>query len=202
MNWRSLIVPLGVTLAIAGASVAVFVPTVPEAALVDAGIRSECPQVIVACPAYADDEAVARLVDAGSILARPGQRYVVVESAADDCRDAGVGLVIDALRVFNISRPSDPHLRVVGIAREFCTVKPCDSLCSSAKPWRIVNTGLPCVRAPSDGGVCLRSDGKGGWRDFGVGNVFPASESTGSGCEPVAAGCGALGIEGGREGEL
>lgn len=42
-----------------------------------------------------------------------------------------------------------------------------------------------CVRAPADGGVCLRSNGDGGWRDFGMLNVFPANEAAGSGCEPV-----------------
>jgi len=44
----------------------------------------------------------------------------------------------------------------------------------------------PCVRAPLDGGTdCLRNDGISGPRFFGTGNVFPASQATGSNCEQV-----------------
>ena len=51
-----------------------------------------------------------------------------------------------------------------------------------------------CVRAPLDGGAdCLRKMDDGNSRFFGTGNVFNASEASGSNCEPVAAGCSAAG---------
>lgn len=51
-----------------------------------------------------------------------------------------------------------------------------------------------CVRAPLDGGnTCLRRLSDGGTTFFGAGNVFNATESAGSNCEPVAAGCSAAG---------
>lgn len=45
-----------------------------------------------------------------------------------------------------------------------------------------------CVRAPVVGGTgCKRSEGDGGFRYFGAGNVFPASLSNGDAtCQPVA----------------
>lgn len=55
-----------------------------------------------------------------------------------------------------------------------------------------VDTPL-CVRAPLDGGPnCLRLGAAldGGARFFGTGNVFPASQSSGSQCEPV--GCSVM----------
>jgi len=52
---------------------------------------------------------------------------------------------------------------------------------------------LPCVRAPLDGGTdCLRDDGTGP-RFYGTGNVFDATQASGSNCEPVAAGCPSAG---------
>jgi hypothetical protein len=49
-----------------------------------------------------------------------------------------------------------------------------------------------CVRAPLDGGqLCRRSERDGGFRYFGAGNVFPASESNGhASCEPC--GCAVM----------
>lgn len=43
-----------------------------------------------------------------------------------------------------------------------------------------------CVRAPVAGGVtCTRAELDGGQRYFGAGNVFPAAEARGTGCQPV-----------------
>jgi hypothetical protein len=51
----------------------------------------------------------------------------------------------------------------------------------------VVQQTPDCVRAPVAGGTsCQRSEGDGGFRYFGAGNVFPAAQSNGDpSCQPV-----------------
>lgn len=203
MNWRNFAAPIvGVFLVVAGAGTySVLAPTAPMAALVDGGISADCTPRLITCPIHASDEAAARLADAGAVFDRAAMRYLRVTTLAYQC-PATSELLIPALSVFGVQVSGDPHLQVVD--RDLCTLSACDAFCASPKPWRVEHAALPCVRRPLDGGECWRTDFAGGWRDFGIGTVFPAGEADGGACEPVAAGCGedGNGVTGGHEGEL
>lgn len=181
MNWRNFTVFIGVALVIGGVSYSVSVPTAPMAVLYDAGLGADCTAGVIRCPVHLSDSAVARALDAGLLLARPTQRYVRAETLRYDCPDR---MIIPLLAAFGVSKSGDPHLQVV--QRDRCELGPCTATCAKAFPLTFI--APPCVRAPADGGVCWRSDGDGGARDFGVGNVFPVGEAVGSGCEAVECG--------------
>lgn len=50
----------------------------------------------------------------------------------------------------------------------------------------LVTDVAPCVRAPADGGECLRLLDDGGAAFFGALNRFPREQAVGASCEPVA----------------
>jgi hypothetical protein len=117
---------------------------------------SPCSTKFIVCPIRSGPRIRAIALDAGTDLGT--SKYPAVRVIAERCPAAGAG--------FSIGVPVDVN------------------------DWPVFAVALAtpgCVRAPVAGGTaCQRSEGDGGFRYFGAGNVFPAALSNGDpSCQPV-----------------
>lgn len=173
---------------VGGIGIYTVLPSTTMPQLVAAGINADCAQRISVCPERITPALRNVLADAGDVLPA-GKRYAMLARQARRCPnlDGGVDELVRAVRADPSQADSDFDLPDPERCRDFaCAVAP--GFCAQGNRYvRVASQAPDCVRAPVAGGTtCQRAELDGGQRYFGAGNVFPAGEARGTGCEPVA----------------
>lgn len=157
--------------------------------------------VSILCPVRLNAKMIAKAQAAGLVFRHAKQKYVRAETVAfafdgglaDGVMDVGGGRYYVPLSRDQLPDGGDaPGQSVFDVMEPAaCTVGACGAWCTSAFPMRLAQS--PCVRRPSDGGVCRRpreapmgGTSDGGLRMGGLGEVWRAVDGfQGAGCERV-----------------
>lgn len=201
-NYKQYIAAIGAAVVIAGVTYQLSQPMAPMRVLLDGGIQSDCEAVALQCPVRLNQRTLNRAIAAGLQPRHPKQRYVRAQTLAFSCpSDGGMTLggvvpvqgktlVVPLMRDVlpdGGDRPGEPAFDITDTSQ--CDIGTCGAWCATTFPMRLAQS--PCVRRPSDGGVCRRPReapiggvADGGLRMGELGEVWQSSLGfQGAGCE-------------------